>query len=162
MAIGCTLERVGGVLLVSVLIAACGGASIPADYPLAPSPVTAPLPTPTPGAGNPPTSPTPGSPPRSCTYRVSPDALTAGYEGGEGVVIVTAPAGCSWTAESTVNWISVTRATGSGNGSVTFLVAPMLNQVFPRRATLMVAGQIVSITQVLIPGIGVGRHRPSD
>jgi hypothetical protein len=144
------VEGTGAVILAGILVASCGGTSIPSDYePLAPSLIT-------------PTSPTPGNPPRSCTYRISPDALTAGYEGGEGVVVVTAPAGCAWTAESSVSWISVTRATGSGNGSVTFLVAPMLNQVFPRRATLMVAGQVVSITQVLIPGIGVGSHRPSD
>ena len=48
-----------------------------------------------------------------CSYTVGTDALNFGAAGGPGEVTVSAPPGCSWTAQSAVPWITVT---GGGDG----------------------------------------------
>jgi hypothetical protein len=65
------------------------------------------------------------------------------------VVGVTMSAGCAWTAVSNAPWITVTAgAGGSGNGTVTFAVAPDLGPGHTTRiGTLTVAGQTVTITE---------------
>ena len=42
-----------------------------------------------------------------CSYTVNTDALNVGAAGGPGEVTVSAPPGCSWTAQSGVPWITV-------------------------------------------------------
>ena len=50
-----------------------------------------------------------------CSYTVGTDALSFGSAGGPGEVTVSAPTGCSWTAQSGDAWITVTDG-GAGNG----------------------------------------------
>ena len=55
---------------------------------------------------------------QNCTYAVAPLALNVAAAGASETVTVTAGAGCSWTAASSVPWISLASGTsGSANGS---------------------------------------------
>jgi hypothetical protein len=81
-----------------------------------------------------------------CTYAVAPLTFAAGAAGATSAVTVTAPAGCPWTASSSVPWIAIMAgASGSGPGSVMFTVAPATGP--SRTGTIVVAGQTVTIVQ---------------
>jgi len=83
----------------------------------------------------------------SCTYKVSPTSQSFGATGGTGSVNVTAPAGCAWTAASFLPWLTVTgAASGSGNGIVSYSVAPNTT-VYSRAGTLLIGGQGFQVTQ---------------
>jgi len=63
------------------------------------------------------------------------------------VVAVTAGGGCSWTAGSNVAWIAiVSGAAGTGNGSVSYTVAPNTDRT-SRTGVLSVAGRTLTVTQ---------------
>ena len=63
-------------------------------------------------------------------------------------VSVTAPAGCAWTAASNASWITVTGgASGSGNGTVTYNVAPYTGKPKNRNGSMTIAGQSFTIKQ---------------
>ena len=81
-----------------------------------------------------------------CSYDLAADTLDFGAAGGPGGVAVSAPAGCSWSAQSGVPWISITDgATGSGPGVVALQVAATDGPV--RTGTVTVAGSTVTVTQ---------------
>jgi Putative binding domain, N-terminal/Viral BACON domain len=83
---------------------------------------------------------------RGCIYSVAADTFTLGAAGGSGDIQVSAPAGCSWTAESRVAWITLAGgSTGTGPGVVGFRVAATDGPA--RTGTLTVAGRVVTITQ---------------
>ena len=82
-----------------------------------------------------------------CTYTVSPTAISVGAAGGTQTVSVTTDATCTWTAESQVNWVSVTQgATGKGNGTVTLNVQPSQESA-ARQGKVVIAGRTVTLTQ---------------
>lgn len=80
-----------------------------------------------------------------CTYSIAPTTFAAGASGGSNVVTVTAGTSCPWTATSDVDWITLTAATGTGNGTVGFTVAPTAGP--QRTGTLTIAGNVFTITQ---------------
>ena len=83
-----------------------------------------------------------------CTFAISPTRATSGPGGGSGSVVVTAGANCSWTAVSNAPWITVTAgASGSGNGTVTYDVAPYTGKPKNRNGTITIAEQTFSIKQ---------------
>jgi hypothetical protein len=84
-----------------------------------------------------------------CTYAISPVRQTFTSGGGGGSVAVTTAAGCAWTAVSNnVAWISIIGgASGSGNGTVTYSVAPYTGHPKNRNGTITIAGQTFSIKQ---------------
>ncbi len=87
-----------------------------------------------------------GSP--QCTYSISPASNSFDINGGTGNVTVTAPAGCPWVvANTSADWITITSGkTGSGNGTVTYSVAP--NGSYPRNpATIKIADQNFTVNQ---------------
>src|SRR6266446_3431744 len=93
-------------------------------------------------------STTPNTTAPSCT--VSAGAITAsafGAAGGTGSVPVTAATGCTWTATSSATFVAISSgASGSGNGTVAFTVAP--NTGAARSATLTISGTTTfTITQ---------------
>ena len=56
-----------------------------------------------------------------CAFSISPASANLPWNGGSGSVNVSAPAGCSWSASSRVEWITLTGNTsGTGNGTVTY------------------------------------------
>jgi hypothetical protein len=82
-----------------------------------------------------------------CTYSVTPTSRGINPHGGTGTVNVSAGSGCSWTARSNADWLSITDgSSGTGNGSVTFS-ADRNRDDDPRTGTLTIAGQTVTIMQ---------------
>jgi len=82
-----------------------------------------------------------------CTYVVSPTSTSIGATGGGGTpVSVSTSSGCTWTARSNVNWVTIaTGSSGTGAGTVTYSV--QTNAGAARTGTLTVAGQMVTISQ---------------
>jgi Metallo-peptidase family M12/FG-GAP-like repeat/Viral BACON domain len=113
-----------------------GTTSTPMPTPT-PTPTTTPTPTPTPTA-----TPTP-----SCTFSITPSSQSFGAAGGTGSVSVTTQNGCSWTAGSNQNFVSITSGNfGSGNGTLTYTVAQNTS-ISLRAATLTIAGRFFSVQQ---------------
>ncbi len=82
-----------------------------------------------------------------CYYSISPASKPFTESGGTGSVNVTAPDGCSWTATSNDNWISVNSGnSGDGNGTVSYSVASYSGTVI-RTGTMTIAGKTFTITQ---------------
>jgi hypothetical protein len=107
-----------------------------------PTPPSAPSPEPTPGP--------PGPPAPNCTYTVSPTLKTVGVSGEALIITVTAADACAWSASEDASWIAITGGTsGSGNGLVRVTVDP--NTGGARTATLLVAGQSVTLEQPATP-----------
>jgi hypothetical protein len=79
-----------------------------------------------------------------CTYSLSPGSVALPSSGGNGLVTVTAPAGCPWQPTATAPWIS-TMGSGTGNGSVGYWVGA--NGAGPRSGSIGVGGQTFTITQ---------------
>ena len=83
----------------------------------------------------------------ACSYAIAPTNETFSETGGTGLITVTAPAGCSWTAVSNDAWVTiVSGASGSGNGAVGFLVATNPSNK-DRHGTLTVAGELFTVRQ---------------
>jgi hypothetical protein len=81
-----------------------------------------------------------------CTPTIKPGHYDAGRGPDDVLIHVNAEAGCTWTAASTVSWVSVAEgASGSGDGSVRLLVQP--NTDAARTVTLTIAGQPFVLTQ---------------
>jgi hypothetical protein len=83
----------------------------------------------------------------ACTYALSSTTESVAAAGGSGVITVTAPSGCTWTATSSAPWLTVTAgSSGSGNGTVQY-VAEGNTATSPRSASLTIAGQTVTVNQ---------------
>lgn len=81
-----------------------------------------------------------------CTTTLSPTSLSVVAGGGTSTIAATLPGGCSWTASSSVAWMTVSPASGSGTGSVTVTVAANTS-TSSRTATVTIGGQTVTVTQ---------------
>ena len=84
----------------------------------------------------------------ACSYSISPTRATFPAAGGTGTVAVTAGLGCAWTASSSVSWIMITGGSaGSGNGTVTYSVAPYRGRAGNRSGKMTIAGQTFTVKQ---------------
>ena len=83
----------------------------------------------------------------NCSVSINPASLSPTAAGGSGgPIAVSAAAGCTWAATSSVAWLTVlSGASGSGNGSVTVSVAP--NTGGARTGTLSIGSQSVTVNQ---------------
>jgi hypothetical protein len=92
---------------------------------------------------------TPPPPPASCNYSISPGNAKVPMLGGTGSVDVSTTSACIWTAVSNVEWITVVSGgSGTGNGSVGYLVLP--NPGSARSGTLTIAGEAFTVTQAAL------------
>jgi hypothetical protein len=83
----------------------------------------------------------------TCDIAISPGAVSANANASSGTVSVTAGAACSWSATSTASWLTVhTGASGVGNGSVAYSVAPNTTNA-ARTGTLSIGGRGFTVTQ---------------
>lgn len=84
---------------------------------------------------------------QACSYSINPTSAAAGASGGSFAVAVTATSGCSWTATSAANWITVAAgASGAGNGNILYSVASNSTAAV-RAGSLAIAGYTVTVTQ---------------
>ncbi len=82
----------------------------------------------------------------ACSYSIAPTSTSVAANASNASVQVTAPSGCSWTATSNVNWISITSgSSGSGNGTTFYSVAT--NTGAARIGTATIAGQTFTVNQ---------------
>jgi hypothetical protein len=82
-----------------------------------------------------------------CAFSIAPLEVTIVASGGSRSVSVTAPNGCGWSASKNAPWLTiVSGASGIGNGTVT-VAAGANTATNPRSDTVMVAGQVVTVTQ---------------
>ena len=82
----------------------------------------------------------------SCTYSISPPNAHHPAGVGGGSVNVTAPVGCNWMSVSNDVWIILSSGvTGSGNGTVNYLVA--MNSGPARTGTMTIAGLTFTLNQ---------------
>ena len=115
-----------------------------------PTPTPSPEPTPPPPTPTPGPTPTPTPTPPTCTYDVSPGAISIDSIGGQRSISVTSAQGCAWNARSGVNWADVVSgSSGSGNGSVAINIDR--NGGSARTGTVTVASQTVTIQQAAAP-----------
>ncbi|MEZ5402355.1 MAG: BACON domain-containing carbohydrate-binding protein [Bryobacteraceae bacterium] len=92
----------------------------------------------------------------NCSYTVNPPTAIATPGGGASSLAVTAATGCGWTAASNTAWITLSSAgSGSGNGTVSYVVAP--NPGAARTGTITVAGRVVTVTQQAVLTTQQGR-----
>ena len=83
-----------------------------------------------------------------CAYAIAPSRVNFAGAGGSGTVTITTGAGCPWTAASNASWITLSGATsGSGNGVVTYVVAPYGGPAKNRTGSVTAAGQTFMIRQ---------------
>ncbi len=81
-----------------------------------------------------------------CSVAIVPDSTSIGAGGGTGTVAVTAGPGCTWTAASSAQWLTVTSgATGNGSGTVQF--AADANTTAARSAAITIGGQTFTVSQ---------------
>lgn len=87
-------------------------------------------------------------PPPPCSYSISPTSQAVVVGGASGTVAVTTGSSCTWTATSNnADWITITSgASGTGNGSVGYSVAPN-GTGQPRSGTATIAGQTFTVNQ---------------
>jgi all-beta uncharacterized protein/BACON domain-containing protein len=80
-----------------------------------------------------------------CTYSVAPSSQDVGGAGARFNATVTAGAGCSWSASSAVDWVTLGTSSGSGSGQVAVTVKA--NASPPRTGTVSIAGHTLTIDQ---------------
>ncbi|MGD0499911.1 MAG: putative Ig domain-containing protein [Bryobacteraceae bacterium] len=82
----------------------------------------------------------------ACTYSINPTGQSFPTTGGTASITVTATTECSWTATSSLSYVTITSgASGTGNGTATVQVAA--NTGPARSGSITIAGQAVWITQ---------------
>jgi hypothetical protein len=87
-----------------------------------------------------------GAAPLQCAREITPSSVTLGPNGGSGTVRVTTPTGCTWSAQTSVSWLTIVGpASGSGAASVSYVVQP--NPGAPRTGTAQIAGEVFTVTQ---------------
>ena len=103
-------------------------------------------------------------PTQTCNYSIDQRKTTFQHDGGIGTVQITAPAGCSWTAHSNVDWVHITSgSSGAGNGTVTYSVD--IGDCYVdnptglyRNGILVIAEQTFDVNQNECP-LGPGHYR---
>lgn len=82
-----------------------------------------------------------------CVGSLSPTVVNFPQPGGTGILTVTTPVPCNWTAVPTVPWLLVqTGSSGFGNATVFYFVASN-NTTEQRVGTLLIAGQEFTVIQ---------------
>jgi len=88
----------------------------------------------------------------ACSYTLSNPAGQFPAVGGAGSFTVQTQAGCSWSVASSANWITIlSAATGTGSGTVTFLVA--VNPGQARTGTMVAANQQFTVSQSAVANV---------
>ena len=79
-----------------------------------------------------------------CDFRLGSQSAALTSDGGSGSVSVTTD--CSWTASTNAAWLTVSPASGTGNGTVTFTALQNTTGA-SRTATIVIGSQSFSVVQ---------------
>lgn len=79
-----------------------------------------------------------------CTWSISPTSYSVENTGGSQTVTVTS--NCDWTASESLDWVSLSTTSGSGNGSLTVTVDANPG-ILQRSGTVTIAGKTFDIEQ---------------
>ncbi|HUQ90323.1 MAG TPA: BACON domain-containing protein, partial [Bryobacteraceae bacterium] len=83
-----------------------------------------------------------------CTVTLNSQSTLLGPQGGSGLVGITAPVGCGWTATSSASWITFPNgASGSGSGNLSFAAAPNPGTTL-RTGTITLGGNQFLVNEV--------------
>ena len=93
-----------------------------------------------------PVPPPPPAPTPTCSFEVSPPAVSIRQEGERAEVRVSTDRACAWSAASQAPWITLNRTSGTGSDDVRLDVAAN-PQAASRTDTVLVAGRTVTVTQ---------------
>jgi hypothetical protein len=89
-----------------------------------------------------------------CTYALSTTSVSIPANGGTATINITTTSNCNWFAVSNDGFIVLTTpSSGTGNGSVSFMLAPSIGAA--RAGTLTIAGQTVTVNQDAVPNNGL-------
>ena len=80
-----------------------------------------------------------------CSIAIAPTGAGVPASGGTVTVAITAPAGCSWSAETSEPWLSVAPRSGEGSGTVQVVAAA--NAGAQRQGTVAIGGQSFTVVQ---------------
>ncbi|MBI4876109.1 MAG: choice-of-anchor C family protein [Acidobacteria bacterium] len=90
----------------------------------------------------------------ACSYSLNSSSTSVAAAGGTTAVVVNTTSGCTWTAGSNADWITIASgASGSGSGTVSLRVAPNTG-ASSRTGTVTVAGRTFTVTQAGQPAAG--------
>jgi uncharacterized protein (TIGR03437 family) len=81
-----------------------------------------------------------------CAVNLAAMSASVGAAGGTGSINVLAGDGCSWVASTTASWITLSGASGTGNGDVNYTAAANTTAQ-SRTAVITVANQRFTLTQ---------------
>ncbi len=91
--------------------------------------------------------------PAACRFDLSAPGGSVAPTGGSQSVTVSTQATCAWTAVSQVDWVRIDGGReGDGQGVVAMSVSP--NPGAARQGTVLIAGQIYTVTQAASPPAG--------
>jgi hypothetical protein len=82
-----------------------------------------------------------------CSTTIDPTDDTVDYQAGTGSI--TVESACLWDAVSTVSWLTVTSATGRGNGTVEYAYTENTNGIRGRVGKILIGDQVFTLTQGL-------------
>lgn len=83
---------------------------------------------------------------RDCTYSLTPSTLNVPAPGGSYTVDVATEPGCDWTASTSLSWVSMWMASGTGSGTVAVGVQANL-ATSSRSGTIAIGGQTLTVVQ---------------
>jgi FG-GAP-like repeat/Beta-propeller repeat/Putative binding domain, N-terminal len=87
----------------------------------------------------------------TCTASASATQPSPANSGGTGAILISVNQNsCNWSGYSLVPWIQLAAASGQGNGSIPYTVAPNPGAI-QRSGQILVADQLVTITQAAGP-----------
>jgi hypothetical protein len=86
----------------------------------------------------------------SCTFSIDPSTQSLPAGGGSGEFAVSTQNACAWTASKNASWITLTKASGTGPGTVTFS-APAQTSTTARSGTISVGGRTFIVTEAAAP-----------
>jgi len=82
-----------------------------------------------------------------CTYSISPPSKHFGPTGGTGTINVTTQAGCSWTAVSHADWITITGGSSGTDSGIVYYSVSENSSTSSRTGTITIADQTFIVTQ---------------
>ena len=96
-----------------------------------------------------------------CAYTVNPVSVAFSLAGGSQAVNIAAASGCTWSASSTLDWVTFTGSTsGAGSGSVTIQAARDAGAA--RSGVVTIAGHPVTVSEGALQFVPVTPCRVAD